>query len=91
VSPEVAKNIYKVSQTVYQDVGLADGTLKHTKVFREEIYWLSDKPKEIDITIMDPCPHPLLGFPLLKGTKIVLGQKRGYVKSLSWIDWPIPK
>jgi predicted aspartyl protease len=91
VSPEVAKDIQPMSNLYGQGIHLADGKFKSTKVFLGEICWLTTQPKLIPITIMDPCPDQLIGFPLLKRTKIVFGRKSGYVKSLSWIDWPSPK
>ena len=89
VSPEVAGEMRRSRYLFHQDVRdihLADGTPKGTQVCRGEIYWLSDQPRQIDVVVMDPCPDPCLGLPLLRHAKIVLGAKSGYVEALSELD-----
>lgn len=88
VSEEDAAHIQRLSNVCCQEIRFADGTGKDTKVFAGKIYWRSTKPKRIAVTVMNPCPCPLLGLPLLKQSKIVLRQQSGYVKSLLWPGWP---
>lgn len=81
ISPGLAQCLKPLSFECCRDIRFPDGTLKGTIVYLGEICWLSEW-REVAVTVMDPCPDALLGFPLLKQTRIVLDEKDAYVEAL---------
>lgn len=57
-----------------------NGATIDCEAFMGKIQWLSNEWQEVDVTIMDPCPDPLLGMPLLRNTVIVLCEDSGHVE-----------
>ena len=82
ISPSLAESIAGADNFYSSDIALANGNLVPAKWFRGQVHWLGLE-RSVAITIMDPCPAPLLGLPLLKNTLVSLGDKSGRVRPLS--------
>lgn len=87
VSSDLAKRI-GATHLGYEDLEFADGGSARAAVCKVEIRWLGRWRSVRDVMVLNSCPDPLLGMPLLRKTRIAFGRSRGCVEPLCATDRP---